>query len=571
MAPPALKKAKSEGKYTYVNLLTDLRTWRFKSDYLKKLKTENPTAKMYPAPRKLVRKYIVSAHMRLWEKVEAAEAQAYLPERLNAYQMILDLSKDNSAFAQASLLDIIQHVPLKWGPWRALRNLYKDSIAQQNWKLFAMILARIDHSMTTDTENRLEPNAQFYANTNNNKTRDVSRKTLAYLSRKGWRTLRKIALYQPYLYTHIATDVLVAYPTMKSKYDFNASWVYNHIVNHHATYTTGGKQKKEVKVYQAETFYYDENNNYRTQNTAKIGTLHAYPELWTQNPTPILKVFELAKHETVINFAKQLILKNFDHLVKPTQSDMPTFAKWIELISRRKLNIIDEFILNWFQTICPIPQAEFHLYGLHKILLNCLFSQHQATANYAISYVQAHYRSLISEFSIDQVISYLRHSNSNIKKIAELLLDPVHGAFKLNLSQCTELIEDSSTNALAQKIILSSFNGADFTFEWYENAINHKSKLLNDFALQLIKKPEFLPTQGTLIDFYWQLLSSDKPTSAGIQFASTALKEPYRADLGIDQSSIRYDIKADQMKHCTLSPHYKSKRYFYILMKKFLN
>ncbi len=520
---------------SFSKLLDDVSAWRFKKDYMQQVKVNHPEVPSFPMPRLLVRKYIALAHVKRWNTY-LAQPKELRPDRIQCLELLDKLVQDQSSFAQASLLDIIKYMPLRWGPWKVLRNLYKQAIAQKNWVIFSALLARFDYEMVSYNENRNRLNRSFTVNQYALKNRDVSKRTLAYLVRLGWRTLREVAAFQPYLYSTVAADILSYYPVMKSKQDLHASWVYNHIVNHNATYS------KNHKVYTAESFYYAE-YGYNTSAT-KIATLHAYPELWAQNPKPLLKLLEKAEHESVIQFAVNMISKNHISLVQPNVAQTQDFASFLLKLAHRKLVVIDTWLLNWFEQQCKITQNEYHLHGLHEVMLVLIHSSTTAVSNYAFKYVTANLKELIKYFSIDQVMAFLK--NKKLRSLGELLIDPIHGYFKLTLDQCTELLEDQELATLAEKLITSCFSATDFSYDWYRKAINHEIQTVRNLAAKLLKKPEFRPEQGNVIDFYWSLIKGEEPTQTAIEIAFKALEDTLDS---ANEISAQREIKSDKLKN----------------------
>src|SRR5205823_5668225 len=107
-------------------------------------------------------------------------------------EVISRLWQDNSPFARACLLRIIAEVPLVYGPWRALKRIFKESEARGDTEVYGALAARFDAA---------------YAGSGN----QVSNQTLAYLVRRGWRYLRRLGATLPIGYADAAVDFLAAY------------------------------------------------------------------------------------------------------------------------------------------------------------------------------------------------------------------------------------------------------------------------------------------------------------------------------------------------------------------------
>src|SRR5262249_31395241 len=69
------------------------------------------------------------AHYRIEQlkALEAPDAEVPLPERLKLHEILFTLWRDNSLFARTCLLRIIARVRLTYGPWRALKRIFKEA------------------------------------------------------------------------------------------------------------------------------------------------------------------------------------------------------------------------------------------------------------------------------------------------------------------------------------------------------------------------------------------------------------------------------------------------------------
>src|SRR5207244_9408709 len=107
------------------------------------------------------------------------------------------------------LLRIIAGVPLVYGPWKALKKIFKESEAKNDTEIYGAIAARID--MATGGYGR------------------VSGATLGYCARRAWRYLRRVAVQLPATYPDVASDFLVNYT---DDTQWRGTWVSNHIFFH---------------------------------------------------------------------------------------------------------------------------------------------------------------------------------------------------------------------------------------------------------------------------------------------------------------------------------------------------
>ena len=67
-----------------------------------------------------------------------------LPDRLRLHEIIDELWADDGPFARSCLLAIIAQVPLRYGPWRALKRIFKEAEARGDTEVFGALAARFD-------------------------------------------------------------------------------------------------------------------------------------------------------------------------------------------------------------------------------------------------------------------------------------------------------------------------------------------------------------------------------------------------------------------------------------------
>src|SRR5262249_36207351 len=113
--------------------------------------------------------------------LEAPNAEVPLPERLKLHEIIYQLWQDDSLFARTCLLRVISRVKLTYGPWRALKRIFKEAETRGDTEVYGALAARFDMTFAA---------GRF----------TVSRATMAYLVRRAWRFLRRIGQTVPVCY-----------------------------------------------------------------------------------------------------------------------------------------------------------------------------------------------------------------------------------------------------------------------------------------------------------------------------------------------------------------------------------
>ena len=129
-----------------------------------------------------------------WRALESDDAEEPLPDRFWLHRLLFELWEDDSPWARRQLVQAVHTLPLKWGPWRAVKAIFKQAEAKGDWEMFGAITARLD--------------TEYAAGRSQG---DVSRGTLRYLVRRAWRRLRRVGLELPSSYPDIAAEVLRHY------------------------------------------------------------------------------------------------------------------------------------------------------------------------------------------------------------------------------------------------------------------------------------------------------------------------------------------------------------------------
>ncbi|PIE00053.1 MAG: hypothetical protein CSA79_05520, partial [Thiothrix nivea] len=202
-------------------------------------------------------------------RLEAEDAEVPLPESLKLYRIILLLWTDDHYYARQVLIEVIRKVPLVYGPWKALKHIYKAAEAQHDYELLGEIAARFD---TADSGH------------------GISQPTLTYMSRRAWRYLRKLGESLPVCYPEAAVYYLAAYP---DNTQWNNTWVANHIF-HHTSKSYG-------------------RNRFVAVRTSKGHWLknRAFVETWRRSPEPLLRLLGMARAERMRAYACDALKTDF--------------------------------------------------------------------------------------------------------------------------------------------------------------------------------------------------------------------------------------------------------------------
>jgi hypothetical protein len=367
--------------------------------------------------------------------LEAPDAEVPLDDRLQMWAILLELWHDNGPYARAMLLEAIDNIPLQYGPWRALKRIFKEAEAKHDTEMFAALAVRFD---------RARANGSF----------SIGRLTLDYLVRRSWRFLRRLGQTLPAAYPDVANDFLARYPENTS---WVRTWIPCHVMYH------GTKQYNINKF----TFY---------SVPKDILKDRAYPELWQRSPRPLFALLERAQADHVRKFAVEALKADFRAALREVE------PSWVARLVKVGSQVVDGFVVWILGNVPRFEQASFRELGLHDAVLQLFDSQAHEATTYAANYARTHARDL----PIAEVVLLASHRNTEVTKLVLDLLkdrDPRKG---VGLDAWGKLLETSSTHELAGKALRDHFGAKELTPEWFRarllstdsNAVNFATKNL---------------------------------------------------------------------------------------------
>src|SRR5262249_333022 len=112
-----------EGAMTFANVLREINSYQFRN--------KTPEEQMHWRVEQL-------------KALEAPDAEVPLSDKLRLHEIILALWNDNGPFARRCLLRIIATVELTYGPWRALKRIFKEAEARNDTEILGALAARVD-------------------------------------------------------------------------------------------------------------------------------------------------------------------------------------------------------------------------------------------------------------------------------------------------------------------------------------------------------------------------------------------------------------------------------------------
>jgi hypothetical protein len=428
------------------------------------------------------------------QALEAETAEAPLPERFRLSGLLLELWHKNGPYERRCLLEVIAEAPLRWGPWRALKRIFKEAEERGDTEVYGALAARFDAALSKG-----RPDGE------------VSILTLGYLCRRAWRFLRRTASSLPATYADAACEVLRFYPDQTQWSD---TWIANHIFAH------------ETHQYKRQRFRLRRG---RTQSLLKD---RAYPELWKRTPRPLFTLVERARTELVRRFACEALRTDFRSQLREVE---PAWAA--RLVGVRSATV-DEFFVWLLGNVPRFEQGAFRKLGLHEAVLGLFDSPSDEGRTYAAAYARTHARDL----PLDELVRLANNSHEAVRTLARDLLQDRDPRTEVGLEGWGRLLGTPHAHELAAAAIRKHFGARELSPEWFAARLLSDHDRVVEFAIELLPKIH-LP-RSLDANFFRGLLDDARVGSRAALFALEALAGH---ELG--------ELDADFWRRSLLHPH----------------
>lgn len=414
--------------------------------------------------------------------LEAPGAEVPLPPRLQLWSVLVELWRKDGAYERAALLDVIRQVPLCWGPWRGLKQIFKEAEAKRDTEILGALAARFDAAYATK--------AGSY--------REISRRTMGYLVRRAWRYLRRTGQSLAPAYVDAAVDFLRAYAEDTT---WGRTWVYNHILHH------------ETKKYTRRNF-----KVHRSGGPAL--NERAYSELWRRTPRPVLTLLERANSEQVRKFAAAALKADFRATLRDVE------APWVARLIAVDSATVDEFAIWLLQNVPKFEQGGFRELGLHEPVLRLLDSKCDAARVYAAAYARTHARDL----DLERLLRLANNSHAEVRKLAADLLGDRDPRKEVGLDAWGQLLGTQYGHDLAATALRKHFSARELTPQWFTDRLVDERGKVFEFASDLLTKVYTHKALGAA--FFRDLLDDPRVSDAATKFALDALTRFPGEDFG---------------------------------------
>jgi hypothetical protein len=423
------------------------------------------------------------AHFRIEQTraLEAPDAEAPLPDRLRLHAIVLTLWRDDSVFARTCLMQVISRIPFVYGPWRALKGIFKEAEVKGDTEVYGALAARFDMAFAS--------------------SHGVSSATLAYLVRRAWRFLRRTGVGLPVAYADTAADVLAAYSEHTL---WERTWVANHIFYH-------------------QTHQYNRRRFHLSPRPKSLLKDRAFAELWKRSPRPLFGLLERAQSDQVRQFATEALQTDFRAALRDVE------PAWVARLVGVCSRVIDDFVV-WILTNVPrFEQGAFRKLGLHNAVLRLLDSPSPQAQAYAANYARTHARDL----PVAELVRLVDSTSDAVRKLAVDLLQSRDPRTEIGLDAWGWLLETKYGHKLAAAALRQHFGPRELTPQWFNDRLLSPSAQAAEFAQKLL--PDVHPTQQLGPGFFGGLLDalSDRDAKPVDHVAEFALAELARFEVNL--------------------------------------
>lgn len=404
--------------------------------------------------------------------LEADDAEVGLPDRWRLYEVIFDLWRDDSAWARRQLIDIIGRVPLRYGPWRALKLIYKEAEERRDYEIFGALAARFDCAFATRDWRR-----------------DVTKRTLAYLARRAWRFMRRTAESLPAVYADLAVEVLRSYPEHAP---WRQTWVANHIWYHE----TGDYTRRRFTL---------------RRRPSTMLKYRAYGELWRRSPRPLFGLLEQAQSDQARRFAVDALKSDFRAALREVE------PSWVARLIAVRSRPVDGFVVWLLDNVPRFEQAALRALGLHDAAIELLDSPSDEARAWAARYGRTHARDL----SLDALIHYADNDHADVQAMARDLIAARDPRDEVGIEGWGRLLATRHGFDFAATALRKHFTARDLTPEWFAERLRSDDRRVVRFAAELlpgVHKPAKLGA-----GWFVELLDHDDLRYEAANFAHEAL------------------------------------------------
>ena len=356
------------------------------------------------------------------QALESPTAEGPLPDRLRIHVIIAALWEDNGPFARSCLLEIIAQVPLRDGPWRALKRIFKEAEARDDTEVFGGW--------------RLE-----WIRRRSRRRSPAAHSTISAVVPGD--TCAERAESRPACYADVAADVLARY---EDTTPWHNTWVANHIFYHETgDYTTSNFHLKKGRS--------DLNDR-------------AFAALWQRSPRPLFGLLKRARSDRVRQFAADCLKADFRASLREVE------PAWVARLVSVGSGPADEFVVWVLNNVPKFEQGAFRSLGLHQAVLRLFDSPSDTAGAYAAEYARTHARDL----PVDELVRLVDNRHGAVRKLAVDLIQERDPRKKIGLDAWGRLLESTRGQSLAATALRKHFGPASSRPTGSANGCSRRSR-----------------------------------------------------------------------------------------------
>ncbi|MEM7395169.1 MAG: hypothetical protein AAF492_22790, partial [Verrucomicrobiota bacterium] len=88
--------------------------------------------------------------------LEADEAEIPLPDRLQLHHILIELWEAKDVFSRSCLIAVLERIPLTYGAWRAIKQIFKAAETARDTRVYALLSARFDMALNDHSSSPLD-------------------------------------------------------------------------------------------------------------------------------------------------------------------------------------------------------------------------------------------------------------------------------------------------------------------------------------------------------------------------------------------------------------------------------
>ena len=413
------------------------------------------------------------------EKLKLVESNPDIEPRYQSHELIYELWTSGDAFDRSCLLQFIARTPIVYGPWKALKRIFKEAETAGDTEIMGALSARFDAAFS-------------------NGQHGVSNRTLAYLCRRSWRYLRGIAQTLPACYADTVVDFLVPY----TNHDYlNNSWVYNQIFKHE-------KNKSRRSRYR-----------YTSQKPNEFLKTRGFAELWKRSPLPLFAILQHSKRDDVLLYAVAALKTDFRTVLREIE------PRWVRQLINNDNGVVHDFVVWILNNVSKFEQSKFRELELHDSVLQLLDSPSAAARLLAAKYARVHAR----DIPVNRLIRLANSGDEKVRSLATDLLRSHDPRSDVGLDAWGQLLDTKHGNAMAVEMLRKHFTSDDLTPEWFKDRLLCGRRQSAEFARDRLLETHSAKQLGT--EYFYDVYCETSPQHHG-ETIGFVMEHLQKSDLG---------------------------------------